>query len=347
MKNPLKFAILSLALFVVSCDEPVTVVTNYIHADGTVTRKIEMRDVRKGFDREGLQVPFDSTWTVADSIEVNDKGDTTWVKRAEKTFSSIDEINNAYSNDSGANRRLLRSVSMKKNFRWFNTGYRFSERIEKIMQAGLPLSDFMNEEELKFFYSPDGLRTELQNGPDSTRYRSLNDSVSVKSEMWSSLSVFNEFIHEFSRITKDQASGSAIKKLEARKEGLHEWISAIQDFDSLWDAGIILEELIGKEDAVMFRDEADSALNISIERFLVDFKEYSVRAAMPGKLTNTNGFADSSKLLLWPVKSDFFVSEPYEMWAESKVPNIWAWVVSGIFVLFVAVGLVIRAVRKP
>jgi hypothetical protein len=345
MKSLLKITILSL-LLVISCDEPVTVVTNYIHADGTVTRRIEMRDVKNNFEPGGLQVPFDSTWKIADSIEVNDKGDTTWVKRAEKTFSSIDEINNAYSNDSGANNKLIRSVSLEKSFRWFNTGYRFSERIEKIMEAGFPLSDFMNDEELKFYYSPDGLRTELQNGQDSTRYRSLNDSVGVKSEKWSSLSVFNEFLHEFARLTKDQASASANKKLKAREEGFHEWVSEIHDFDSLWDAGIILEELIGKEDAAMFRDEADSALNISIEKFLVDFKEYSVRTAMPGKLINTNGFADSSKLLLWPVKSDYFMTVPYEMWAESKVPNIWAWVVSGIFVLFVAAGVIVRAVRK-
>jgi hypothetical protein len=347
MKSALKFAILSLAFLVVSCDEPVTVVTNYIHSDGTVTRKIEMRDVKKGFDPDGLQVPFDSTWKVADSIEVNDKGDTTWVKRAEKTFDSIEEINKAYANDSGANGRMLRSASLEKSFRWFNTGYRFSERIEKIMEAGLPLSNFMNDEELKFFYSPDGLRTELQNGPDSTRYRTLDDSVNEKVDEWSILSIFNELIHEFANLTNDQASTAAIKKLEARKEGLYEWISAIQEFDSLWDAGIILEELIGREDAAMFRDEADSALNISINRYLINFKEYSVRTAMPGKLINTNGFADSSQLLLWPVKSDYFVTETYEMWAESKVANIWAWVVSGIFVLFVAIGLVIRAIRKP
>ena len=55
---------------------------------------------------------------------------------------------------------------------------------------------------------------------------------------------------------------------------------------------------------------------------------------MPGNLTGTNGFIDSSRILLWPVKSDFFLTQKYEMWAESKVPNTWAWVVSGLFVVF-------------
>ncbi len=42
---------------------------------------------------------------------------------------------------------------------------------------------------------------------------------------------------------------------------------------------------------------------------------------MPGKLIGTNGFIDSSQVLLWPVKSDYFITEQYEMWAESKIPN--------------------------
>ena len=67
---------------------------------------------------------------------------------------------------------------------------------------------------------------------------------------------------------------------------------------------------------------------------------------MPGKLTGTNGFIDSSKVLLWPVKSDYFLTEPYEMWAESKIPNTWAWIVSGLFLLFVLTGVIIRIIKK-
>ena len=81
-------------------------------------------------------------------------------------------------------------------------------------------------------------------------------------------------------------------------------------------------------------------------KFLIDFKKYSVRVVMPGNLTGTNGFIDSSKVLLWPVISDYFMTEPYEMWAESKMPNIWAWIVSGIFLLFVFTGVVIRIIKK-
>ena len=80
-------------MMVVSCDEPETVVTNYVHADGSVTRKIEMRNIKNNFKESVIQVPFDSTWTVKDSCEINVKGDTTWIKRAEKLFKNVEEIN--------------------------------------------------------------------------------------------------------------------------------------------------------------------------------------------------------------------------------------------------------------
>jgi len=67
---------------------------------------------------------------------------------------------------------------------------------------------------------------------------------------------------------------------------------------------------------------------------------------MPGKVIGTNGFIDSSQVLLWPVKSDFFITEQYEMWAESKVPNLWAWILSGLFIVFVITGLAIRIKKK-
>jgi hypothetical protein len=51
-------------------------------------------------------------------------------------------------------------------------------------------------------------------------------------------------------------------------------------------------------------------------------------------------------LLLWPIKSDYFLSEPYEMWAESKIPNTWAWIVSGLFLAFVVTGVIVRVIKK-
>ncbi len=81
---------------VASCNEPETVVTNIVHPDGTVLRRIEMKKLENKFEVSDLQVPFDSTWTITDSLEINMEGDTIWIKRDEKLFSDVEEINRTY-----------------------------------------------------------------------------------------------------------------------------------------------------------------------------------------------------------------------------------------------------------
>ncbi|MBK7710125.1 MAG: hypothetical protein IPJ37_03550 [Bacteroidales bacterium] len=66
--------VLLMLMVVVSCDEPDTIVTNIVHPDGSVTRKIVMRYGNKGLKKSDIQVPFDNTWEITDSLEVGAKG---------------------------------------------------------------------------------------------------------------------------------------------------------------------------------------------------------------------------------------------------------------------------------
>ena len=87
----------------------------------------------------------------------NQKGDTTWIKRAEKLFRNIDEINAAYKNDTSSNGKFPRHASFSRKFRWFNTAYRFSEIVDKRISSGYSIRNFLNDEELTYFYSPEDL----------------------------------------------------------------------------------------------------------------------------------------------------------------------------------------------
>jgi hypothetical protein len=340
----LKIIVLIMLMVVVSCDEPDTVVTNIVHTDGSVTRVIVMRYSNKGIKKSDIQVPFDNTWTVTDSVEVGVKGDTTWIKRAQKLFKNADEINSGYENDSSTNGKIPRKVYFSKRFKWFNTEYRFSEIIDKQISDGYPVTDFLNEEELKYFYSPDYIRFNKENGADSIKYKALSDTLNKKTDHWIIKNIASLWIEEFSRLTAgNRGPGLSLSSLKANEDHLVKVIEENDSkFDSLWKKGVILREFIGEEDAVKFKTEADSALDIAVKRYLIDFISYSVRIVMPGKLTGTNGYVDSTRNLLWPVKSDFFMADRYEMWAESKTTNVWAWIVSGVFLIFVATGIIIK-----
>jgi hypothetical protein len=341
-----------LIILVVSCNEPETVVTNYVHPDGSVLRSIVMRSANANgserFALSDLQVPFDSTWTVKDSVEVNAKGDSTWIRRAEKLFKNAEEISMSYKNDKGKNKGSSRYAVFKKSFRWFNTEYRFSEIIDKKLTFGYPLKDYLNPDELLYFYSPENLRKAKEQGPDSLKLRAFNETINKKTDYWSSKNVVSEWIGEFSKLTEGkQGSDISFKSLKAREDELVKFVMDNDSkFDSLWKAGVILPRFIGESNAAIFRTEADTALERVVRNYFIDFRDYSVRIVMPGKIIGTNGFIDSSSVLLWPVKSDFFLTQPYEMYAESKIPNIWAWVVSGLFLVFVVAGVIVRNKKR-
>jgi hypothetical protein len=334
-------------MVVVSCDEPDTVVTNIVHTDGSVTRKIEMRNSKNNFEKADLQVPFDNKWRVTDSLEVRGKGDTTWVKRAEKLFKNVEEINIEYKNDSTVNGKIPRYASFNKKFRWFNTEYRFSEIVGKRILSSYPVRNYLNEEELAYFYSPDYIKFNKENGADSIKYRILADSVEKKTDNWIIRNITSMWIDEFS-ILAGAKTGTEISK-ESLKSREDEFVSVIEEnqekFDSLWAKGIILKKILGEANALKFKTEADSAISVVLENIFIDFRNYSLRIVMPGKLIATDGYIDSTRNLLWAVKSDFFITDQYEMWAESRTTNIWAWIVSGIFLVFVFAGILIK--KRP
>jgi hypothetical protein len=343
-----KLIVSVLLVLAASCNEPETVVTNIVHADGSVTRRVEMRNSENKFEISGIQVPLDSTWSIRDSLEISAKGDTLWIKRAEKHFMNAADLTNAYRADSGANRETSRSAEFGKRFKWFNTEYRFAEIIDRKISHGYPLSVFLNREELHWFYTPDIEKEKEKNGTDSLKYKALNDTVDKKAEKWLFKCLVSEWIFEFARLTKGRSGDNLTE--EALKKHEDEFMKILEangdKADSLWSDGTLLREIIGEEDAVKFKSEADSAVNIAVENILIDFKDYTVMSVMPGKLTATNGFIDSSGVVLWPVKSDFFLTQDYEMWAESKSQNKWAWVLTGIFILFVLTGVILKRKRK-
>lgn len=350
MKSKNLKLVLAFLLFVTgSCNDPKTVVTDIVNADGSVLRKLEIRNSENNLKVSNIPIPYDNTWTIRDTLEISPKGDTTWVRRAQKLFRGAEEISKDYRADSSYNKHVRRSVEFHKKFRWFNTEYSFSEILDmKLIAHGYPVSDFLNAEELKWFYSPDNLNEEKKNGPDSLKFRAFGDTVKKKVERWQVKCVVSELIYKF--VDLSSRSGKPSVSLDSLKKHENDFCRIInsntEKFDSIWTDSIIGRAMIGEKKALEFKTDLDSALNTVTNQFFVDFREYTLRTLMPGKLTSATGLIDSSGMVIWPVKSDYFLTKPYVMKAESKVPNRWAWIVSGIFLLFVLTGIILRKSRK-
>jgi hypothetical protein len=341
----LKIIVSLFVLFFISCDGPETEVTNIVHSDGSVTRKIEMRNKKKEFKPSRFRIPFDSTWTIMDTIKIGKKNDTVWIKTAEKLFRNVEEINNGYQTDIGANRQIPRSVEFRKKFKWFITEVRFSENIGKTLLYGYPIKDYLTQEELEFYYLPDSISDEKINGPDSTRFKLMNDSIKRKTESWVWSCLVSEWIEELIELTAGKSENDLPREFLKNRE--KDLVKLNRTKSEKSDSAIIID-LIGEKNYNKYKTEVDSASAIINSRFeaSVSFQYYSVRIVMPGKVIGTNGYIKKNGELIWPVKSEFFITQSYQMWAVSKVVNRWAWVVSGLFALFVISGIIFRITKK-
>lgn len=323
-------------IMLLSCDEPETILTNTVHPDGSVSRRVVMKtDKEEDIDPADYRVPVDSTWSISKVMEVTGK-DTFWITTAKKTFTSVEEINREYLADGGANKLLDRQAGFSKSFRWFNTIYRFSETVSRILTVGLKVEDYMNREELDYFYMPPSMTDSLLKSADSLMYRQLEKRVDSAGEIYLLSTLVEEWVAGYLKLVPDSAF------IEERKNRILENIGFFDDEDS------VLMEALGEEYYLENRTAIDTAFAVVDSLFGISLaaRFYTCEMIMPGSLISTNGFVDMDEKVSWPVKSDYFVAQDYVMWAESKEVNYWAWWLSGLFVLFVLTGLMVRWYRK-
>jgi hypothetical protein len=337
MKFTIHISTFLLVLFVSGCDEPDTIVTNIVHYDGSVTRRVEIRNDEDSFEPESFKVPLDTSWIISRTIEVSSDGDTAWVFIAEKLFPDVFQLNAEYGKGIGVNSAATRSASFERGFRWFTTCYRFSETVGKIIQGGFPLKDFLSTEELEFITLPESVSDELLAGADSIRYANLSDKVDSITDIWLNQSLISSWFLASENLLRDAGADSAIVNGFLRKEN-----RILQYFGSVFDQDlddIILKEF-STEVGAGYEYLLDSAITILEEKLglFIELKEYTLMTTMPGKLTGGNGYITPGREVAWAVRPELYLFEDYLMWAESQKSNRWAWYVSGAFVILVVAG---------
>jgi hypothetical protein len=322
-------------IFLFSCDWPKTVVTNYIHPDGSVTRRVVMRNNDDEIDPVNYRVPIDSTWTFSETVEIIDK-DTTWIITAEKHFISVDDINRDYESDQGANKRLKRNASFKKKFVWFNTIYTYSENICRTLDVELRAEDYFDEKESEWFNKPQSVIDSLLKSPDSLIYKAQETIVDSVEERYLLSALINQWAQNYLKIVPDS------EFIELKKELLVESGIVDEDQDSIFLTAL------GEEYYLKNKVAVDTALSQLDSTFSEAFssKFYVLETVMPGKLIASNGYETSGGKVIWDVDSKYFLSQDYIMIAISKIVNPWAWVVTGFAIMLIVVLILYWAMKK-
>lgn len=337
-----------------SCEDNETHLLNTVHEDGSITRKLTVKTNEKDkLDLNKIRVPIDSTWAIQTSFDLNEENDTIWSLSAEKHFASVDDINEEYDNDKGSNKSMHRRADFSKIFRWFTTDFRYTETIERTLNISCPVSDFLTKDELEFFYLPDKISENLKNGPDSIMYKELADSIDVKSEPWIWTCEIRQWIEIFYDLFEANPELNISKEEMQSKES--EFLKYLMNDEIAGnDEDSLFISVVGKEFFTNFKTEIDSSISVlnEIDQSFWNSNNYDIEIRMPGKLIASNGYAqadpDSENVvgMVWTVKGGYFLTQTYEMWAESKVNNYFAWIISALFILFVITGFVRYSGKK-
>jgi len=332
--------LLAILLMSSECGRPDMLVINKVNQDGSIKRTLVITYDEDEFVLQELQVPVDSSWIIEKTIDLSEKGDTIWTLTAEKYFASVDELNYSYRNNKSINDKMERSAIFDKRFRWFNTSYYFSENVEKAID-GYPPEDFFDNEYLELFYMPEKIYNDYRYGPDSLKYKAMNDTLEERKELWIGRSLVRDAILEFDSLQSELGSDINIEKVWEKEEVIGETIFEMDEeeaIDSLLGEGFYQEHKVLIDSALA---KVEDDFNIALEAVA-----YHIQTSMPGDIVGTNGYIDTDGAIIWEVDGDSILSRDYEMWAESTVSNTWAWIVSGVFLLFVALSFIIGVRRS-
>jgi len=333
--------VLSVILISGSCGRPDLLVINDINTDGSVNRRLIMTYDKDDFDLKDMQVPADSTWVLNKTFEVSEKGDTLWTLTAERHFASVDELNNTYNDDTGSNDHLLRWAEFSKKFRWFNTVYYYSENVGKVIEA-YPPEDFLDQEYLNLFYMPEKIFNDYRYGEDSLKYKAMIDSLEDKKDEWVGRCIVKAAIIELdSLLLKTGDKSIDINLIKGKEEELGDIILGDVDvevaIDSLFGKGYYTNNKILIDSSLKnLENKIDMAMRV---------ETYLTQTKMPGELVGTNGYIDTDGAIIWELNSEVIFAKDYSMWAQSTVSNLWAWIVSALFVIFVVISIVFRSRR--
>ncbi|WP_258104433.1 hypothetical protein [Marinoscillum sp. MHG1-6] len=357
MKKVITLVVL-LLLLAFSCGQETRVI-NVVHEDGSITRTVIIKaDAKDYLQFDRMAVPIDSTWQIRmDTLpgKINgegDDGDSILYLEATKHFESVDEINQTYTHDSSANKRFSRKAAFAKRFRWFTTVYRYSETVGRIYQLEVPVANYLSTEEQEFFNLPNSVKSALLTGKDSTHYHALSDSLEDHFDVYFWNTSIRQWVSIFFDHFGDDPNLTMTKSDMLAKE--EEVMSYLIENRFGENVDSIFLVSFGQPFYDAFKTEIDSTtalLEVASEPFFESLG-YDMEIRMPGKVIGTNGYLLEKDTvdgvgqgLLWTVEGSRFLTEDYEMWVESRVNNYSLWVVTGIFIGFISIGLV-RLKRK-
>jgi hypothetical protein len=360
--------ILVLFLMVISCDNK----THYntlvkINTDGTCYREFtESADssfMVGDTTHNRFPVVIDSTWKVSWTYSPESairKYNANWPLKqwvwdkdtskhlslevkVRKDYRSVEAMSKTFKYDRLQWSGIKPKIKLEKKFRWFFTFYRYSETYPKYNKLNrVPVDSFLTKDDIRMFMGDNPKFSKELNGRE---IRDLLNEIDTKSNLWLNQNFFEEYyriiqkdLHLIKGLEIDSArfalyKDSVLKSMkdpferEPRKflQVLDNYYK-VKSFNALPDTSKPFHELKMFEENILLPFTANLNYNLII----------------PGKIIDGGPRPAKGDTAVWYVDAYRFYLSDYTIYAESRVTNMWAFIISGIFIVGVVLSFFIK-----
>ena len=311
------------ALMVTSCDKNVIMVTE-INRDGTCTRQVSTGDDCLLDDESWEEVAAQDT---ADQKKIT----------LRRSFSSVEEM--AANPILKASGRPIRSnASLDRKFKWFYTDYTFTESfLSWADQFDEPLTKYMSAEEAGFMWTGYPNLVEGMTGIDMVDYL---DALQEGLEHWEYRIVTGCQLKTIANHYEDIPNTPVSKKeFISLKDSIMEF-GYENCYDEFEDVKGLLKDFFKSDAFTCFFKDYEEVLNSDLGNTVeIAFIKTTYILKMPGRVTDPGRGTLAEGTIQYRFEGGFLVPGDYTITASSRVPNVWAFIISAAVILLALLSL--------
>jgi hypothetical protein len=226
------------------------------------------------------------------------------------------------------------NVGIDKRFEWFYTYITYKETYDVDYPfRKIPITSILQKSEI-----------------ESYLHGVENDSLKKRVDKWFMRNIFEDFFDStVSCIQKRKDILFSTSKLIEKKELIYDVTMNDSGPKNANDLVRLLNNVLKTTAFNSIRDELDKIwknIEAKSERLSRADASYSNYTEMPGLILDTNSDKIEGSRITWKFTADQLKIGKYEMHAESRVTNVWAFIITGIFGVLVLIVIVMMVKRK-
>ncbi|WP_289054725.1 hypothetical protein [Carboxylicivirga marina] len=331
----IKWILFTLLILLSACDDLTYRYYTRINADGTVFKRI----IAEGDSSDVYDRPFsfdvNKGWKLNyDKRIVEESGDTLFMAIAERTFESIDEVNESLFLKNDSTHKDNIKVVLKRQFAWFFTFHEYRQiYLQRFPFKHVSIDDYLTDSEYAYCILGDTTCIESMTKEEE---KALDEKGESKFYDFLSASMGVEFISTLNDYLIDNSLPSLSVTDSSFVMGL---------FDvSLFD-GPILKDICDLIDKRLGKNWISEAYNDGYfthfeqrteeESLLISNFEYNAEVEVPGLLYETNATSIEGNTAKWQFTRGAFFYKDLELLLKYRTINYWAFIVVGILIFII------------